>query len=632
MHCRQGKKMNNNKRESTPPHWNIASIYPGLESPEYKKALEDYESLMNESDSILEAAQTLSKNAASPNSQTSGFDFPLWLSRYLELENKLGALEESLNAFAYAIYSTETTNAQYINNLSRLEELGLRSKNQDGRFMRILSVYAEKLEEFYTRFAQFAEYKYVLSHTLMLSYHLMSENEENLANDLGRTGAGAWTRLHEQIISNLQDSESGKMFNEIRNEAYHADRNVRKAAWQSEIKLLRAMEIPLASCLNNLKGSTCTLNRRRGWDDAILRSLHSSRMSAKTLSALIAAIEDSLPAWRGYLKTKARLIAGTSAEKNAAANNAADEGLAFYDLFAPLSANAAAGTGYVDKIWTFSEARTYIIERFFSFSKDMGNFAKHAFDAGWIDAELRKGKVGGAYCMDFPRQKESRVLSNFTGVFSDVSTLAHELGHAYHYSKIKDSDYALQHYPMTLAETASIFAELIVMEDAIAHSEGFEKVRLIEVHLQDVCQVLVDILSRYYFEKSVFAAREEGELSALDFCRLMTDAQERTYGDGLSSERHEYMWAIKSHYYSPGLDFYNFPYAFGQLFGAALYNRCLSEGDSFAQSYAALLKQTGSASCESVCRKAGFDIEAKEFWELGINRFKSKIKILQASV
>jgi pepF/M3 family oligoendopeptidase len=415
------------------------------------------------------------------------------------------------------------------------------------------------------------------------------------------------------------------MFNEIRNEAYHADRNVRKAAWQTETALLKSVEIPIAACLNNLKGATCALNRRRSWDEAILRSLHSSRMSQKTLAALIGAIEDSLPAWRSYLKTKARLIATNK-----------DDGkttrLAFYDMFAPLPepAGGAPQNSIAGKTWTFGEARDYIVERFSSFSADMGNFAAHAFDAHWIDAELRKGKVGGAYCIDFPAHKESRVLSNFTGTFSDVSTLAHELGHAYHYSSIKDSDYALQHYPMTLAETASIFAELIVMQDIISRSDGFEKIRLIEIHLQDVCQVLVDILSRYYFEQSVFAERARGELSAEDFCRLMKDAQERSYGEGLSSERHEYMWAIKSHYYSPGFDFYNFPYAFGQLFGAALYSRFISEGEAFADTYTAILRQTGSASCESVCRRAGFDIETKEFWELGINRFKSEIKQLQA--
>jgi pepF/M3 family oligoendopeptidase len=488
-------------------------------------------------------------------------------------------------------------------------------------FLRILANHVRELESFYSRFPEFADYAYVLSQTLISSYHLMSPEEEDLANELERTGSAAWDRLHEQIISNLQDPATGKMFNEIRNEAYNADRAVRKNAWQTEIALLKTMEIPIAACLNNIKGTTSSLNKRRSWDAAIDRSLFSSRINKKTLAALIGAIEDSLPDWRNYLQTKGRLITGKPG------------GAAFYDLFAPLTdsqeisgkAATETKTGSASKIWTFAETREYIIDRFSSFSPEMGNFAKLSFDTGRIDAELRKGKVGGAYCTDFPLAKESRVLSNFTGMFSDVTTLAHELGHAYHFHQIKDTRYALQHYPMTLAETASIFAELIVMEDVVSHAEGFEKYRLLEIQLQDVCQVLVDILSRYYFEKSVFESRADGELAAADFCRLMNDAQEKSYGNGLSDERHEYMWAIKSHYYSPGFDFYNFPYAFGQLFGAALFSRYTAEGKPFADTYNKLLRQTGSASCETVCRSAGFDIETKEFWALGISRFTGKI-------
>ena len=608
-------------KHNAAPRWNLASLYPAIDTAEYQRAIDAYTAFLNEADAVLEAAETLS--AKKENGEThSGFDFPLWLSRYLELENKLGAAEESLNAYAYLMYSTDTTNTAYLNNLSRMEELGLRSKAQDVLFTRILSRYAKELEAFYERFPHFAEYKYVLSQTLIFSYHLMSAAEENLANELERTGAAAWDRLHEQIISNLQDPATGKMFNAIRNEAYHADREVRKAAWQTEIALLKSMEIPIAAALNNIKGATAALNKRRSWDEALQKSLHASRMSAKTLDALIGAIEDSLPSWREYLRTKGKLT------------GSADNGAAFYDLFAPLTPHAgkpgAAGAqknappSIVSKTWTFDEARTYIVERFSSFSAEMGDFAARAFEAGWIDAEIRKGKVGGAYCSDFPQQKESRILANFSGSINDVTTLAHELGHAFHYAQIKDSDYALQHYPMTLAETASEFAELIVIEDIIARSQGFEKYSLIELHLQDVCQVLVDILSRYYFEQSVFEARKTSELSAEDFCRFMRYAQERSYGAGLSDERHEYMWAVKSHYYSPHLDFYNFPYAFGKLFAAALHSRYLAESD-FAAAYSALLKQTGSASCETVCRKAGFDIETKEFWASGIDRFKKEI-------
>jgi oligoendopeptidase F len=318
------------------------------------------------------------------------------------------------------------------------------------------------------------------------------------------------------------------------------------------------------------------------------------------------------------LKTKQRLLSGGSAET----------GLAFYDLFAPLTAVTGTNAAVDGTTWTFDAAQMYIIEKFTAFSADMGKFAEKVFASNWIDAETRKGKVGGAYCVDFPAHKQSRVLTNFGGSFSDVITLAHELGHAYHHHCIAGLDYSLQHYPMTLAETASIFSETIVMQDIISKSIGFDKTRLLEQHLQDSCQVLVDILCRFYFERAVFGEREKGELSATDFCRLMADAQEKTYGSGLSGERHEYMWAVKTHYYSPHLDFYNFPYAFGLLFGTALYNRYRSEGKDFPAVYVKLLSQTGSFSCEQICRNVGFDIETKEFWASGIREFERELEEL----
>ena len=258
----------------------------------------------------------------------------------------------------------------------------------------------------------------------------------------------------------------------------------------------------------------------------------------------------------------------------------------------------------------------------------MGNFAKHAFDNNWIDAEVRKGKVGGAYCISVPHHKQTRVLSNFTGTFSDITTLAHELGHAYHQYCVQEIDYALTGYPMTLAETASIFCETIIQQDVMTNTEGFDKASIIEMRLQDSCQVLVDILSRFYFEKAVFEKREDGELSAKDFCNIMLEAQERTYGNGLA-QKHEYMWALKGHYYRTGLHFYNFPYAFGMLFSAALYARFQKEGPDFSETYKAILRDTGRLSCEEVCKNAGFDITTREFWDSGIELYKKDLEFLK---
>src|SRR5574344_127769 len=598
------------------PGWNLDSIYTDLHCPSYKKALADFSSGMNRLDKLL---------------SSSCGDFPAWLAAYIDIENKTGAIEETIAAYAYIIYSTDTTNKEYLDNISAVEEMELRSQQQEISFRAVLKVHESELPSFYEKYPQYKDYAYIIQKTIDDTKHLMSSSEENLAADLQRTGGDAWGRLHEQIISNLKDRETGKTFNELRNDAYNADPAVRKSSWEKEKSLLEMNRIPIAAALNNLKGETVTLNKRRHWDEAIDRALASSRMSRTTLDALIEAIQDSLPVWRSYFQYKASLLRSVHATVDTDENRK-NPGLSFYDLFAPLPAvhgTASDPESPVNRIWTFEEAQNYVVSEYNSFSTDMGRFAKEAFDYGWIDAEIHTGKVGGAYCQDFPVQKESRILSNFTGAFSDIITLAHELGHAYHHKCICSRDYLLSSYPMTLAETASTFAETIVKHDAISHTSGVDKTKLIELDLQDAAQVLVDILCRYVFEQSVFSERAKGELTADDFCRLMTEAQNQTYGDGLNNNRHEYMWAVKSHYYSTGLDFYNFPYAFGQLFAAALYARYQKEGPAFAETYRNLLADTGMMSCEDLCKKAGFNITTKEFWKTGIDVYAAEFRELQ---
>ncbi len=607
------------------PLWNLDSIYPDIDSPAYKTDMEAFTGSMDNIDALLDIADSYTKK------DNENFDFAAWLVSYLEENDKYLALAGTLSAYAYIRYSTDTTKPEYMNNLSRLEKMEVRAHTQELRFSKILLAHQKYLDEFYRRYPAYKEHAYLLNETIEDTKHQMSSAEEKIAADMQITGGDAWGRLQEQLISNLQDSE-GHMFNELRNDAYSPDKSVRQKAYKTELALLEQNRIAFAASLNNLKGETITLNSRRHWDTAIERALSSSRMSRKTLDALIGTLEDSLPLWRDYFKAKATLLRKKGGTASTTAGNAGHEGLAFYDLFAPLSGldGNSGNNSLLSRTWTFAEAKEHILKEYASFSQDMADFAKHAFESGWIDAKIRPGKVGGAYDEDFPKGHQSRILSNFTGAFSDIITLAHELGHAYHFSCMKGKSPAFFGYPMTLAETASTFAETIVKQDMIKESSEADRIRAIELDLQDASQVLVDILCRFYFERSVFEEREKGELNADDFCRLMREAQEKSYGCGLNEERHEYMWAVKSHYYSTGLDFYNFPYAFGQLFAAGLYMRSKKEGPEFAKTYRELLSDTGSMSCEDLCKKAGFDITTKDFWKTGVDMYAKEVAEFKA--
>lgn len=626
------------------PDWDLGSIYPDINSEKYKSDL----AKLTEGIKTLKA---LNDQAENPD-QKNHLNIQNWIADFFKADDILGPLANTLTAYSYSIYSVDTTSKSLLDNLNQVESLTDQYEIQLNRFSHTVAKNRGILSEFYVNFPQYRKYEFSINEMLEDDIHTLSPELEGIIAKLQQTGGRAWDRLHEQLISNLKDPETGKLFNELRNDAYSPDARLRKESWQKEIALLKQNEIAFAASLNNLKGETLSLLEERSWNCAIDRALSSSRMKKETLDALIAAIEESLPQWRRYLKAKAEYLKNHNA--TASTNCGKEKGLAFYDLFAPLDGNtasdgntntagqtetgcntatpsatnnrAASEESLLSKNWTFDEARDYIIREFASFSPKMGEFAQNAFDRNWIDARVHPGKVGGAYCQDFYVQKESRVLSNFTGAFSDIITLAHELGHAFHFFCIKDKDYRNANYPMTLAETASTFAETIVKQDILKTASKEDRIKILELDLQDTCQVLVDILCRFYFERSVFEERQNGELTSEDFCRLMAHAQERSYGDGLSAERHEYMWAVKSHYYSVDLDFYNFPYAFGQLFAAGLYSRYKKEGKAFVDIYCNLLSDTGSMSCEDLCFKAGFDITKKDFWKSGIDFYINEIE------
>lgn len=591
---------NVNLQKNTIPHWNMQQIWKSFSDSEYKKSIEKLQQLIKQ----------ISYHVKNPIK-----DFNQFLKIYLSMDNELGSLSESLYAYSYSIYATDTTNTDSLNNMALLEELQVSIADYQLVFRQILKENQTKLSSFFHSFPEYKKYEFILEEEINYFNHQMERKEESIANDLQRFGGDAWSKLHEQIISNMVDKETGKTFNQLRNDAYSPDRNIRKESYYKEIALLEQNQIAISSALNNIKGATISLNKKRNWGDgfegAINRSLFSSRLSRKSLDALISAIEDSIPMWQEYLFEKAKALNLKDEKGNS-------EKCSFYDIFAPLITKSSDK----EKDWTYQEAKEFIINKFSEFSSHMGDFVKTAFEENWVDAEIRKGKVGGAFCIDFPLQKVSRVLTNFSGTTSDILTLAHELGHAYHHFCIKDLDYNLCSYPMTLAETASIFAETMVTNSMLKTANLSEKINLLEMHLSDSCQTLLDILSRFYFEKSVFEERENKELVAEDFCRLMNDAQNKTYGNSLTETKHPYLWAVKTHYYSPSLDFYNFPYAFGQLFALGLYSQYKESQKEFPSQYQELLKNTGSMTCEEVCKLAGFDITTKDFWLSGIKELK----------
>jgi pepF/M3 family oligoendopeptidase len=450
-------------------------------------------------------------------------------------------------------------------------------------------------------------FQFVLSEAKKASQFLLSAPEELLLAQMKNTGSSSWSKLQNQIVSTLTGFFEGQeqTITVLRSKAYDASRHVRKEAFEAELLAYKKKETESCACLNAIKGEVIMESKKRGYDSPLHKTLVSSRMDKETLDAMMLAIKEYLPYFRQYLTKKATLLGH-------------EAGLPFYDLFAPI--------GDVDMRYSYEEACAFITQQFSSFSETLGQFAQNAFDHHWIDVYPREGKVAGAFCANLHSIKESRIMTNFSGSFNDLSTLAHELGHGYHGYCLKDALSLNSEYPMPLAETASIFCETIVFNAALKTATPEEALVILENSLMGSTQVIVDIYSRYLFETTLFENRENASLSVDELKEAMTKAQIEAYGEGLNAETlHPYMWMCKPHYYSAGTSFYNFPYAFGLLFAKGLYALYQKDPGSFVNKYDELLLATGCNSIHDVLKIVGIDSHQPDFFRNSLELIKQEI-------
>ena len=453
------------------------------------------------------------------------------------------------------------------------------------------------------------DYEFYFAGKMDSAKYQMSGEAESVMAKLGMSGGSAWGKLQSYLTSTVPVSYRGTTTNlsSIRNLAYDPDPQVRKDAYEAEIASYEAIKEPVAHALNAIKLETISQCQLRGYESALDRTLLNSDMKRETLEAMLGAMDEYLPEFWQYLKAKAKALGH-------------ENGLPWYDLFAPMGQSSTS--------FTTDDAKEYLVKQFSTFDDELTEMVARAFDEAWIDFYPRDGKRGGAFCSSVRSIGESRILTNFDGMFTDVVTLAHELGHAFHNQCIRDHRPLNQGYSMPLAETASTFNECVVMNAAIKSAANKdEQIALIESQLQDATQIICDIYSRYRFETMVFANREEKFMNADALCQLMLTAQKQSYGDGLDHNcLHPFMWVCKSHYYGP--TFYNFPYAFGGLFARGLYAQYAKEGAAFVPKYKKLLYTTPIATAEDVAKVADIDLTDKDFWRGALQTIADQIDLL----
>lgn len=553
--------------------WDLDPFFSGPESPEFVSAQAKIAELAAGCESALDAETPHWKS-----DELRGF-----LERYEELQTQARLVFGYISLKVAADSKDQDSQRA----LSSLQPLMTRLSKLGRKFQASLANMNPEL------WANDEEYSFPLSRVYEASQHLMPADLEILAADLNETGGSAWERLYDDYSSNILVELNGEKLpmSRIRGLAYDSSADMRREAYNAELAAWSDNEIAIAACLNAIKGESNLLAERRGWGGQLEEALFRANMDRASLDAMLEAASDAFPTFRRYLRAKGKLLGH-------------ENGLPFYDLFAPI------GT---DRNWTWEESEQFVEDGFRSYSDKLGDFARMSFDERWHDVYPRPGKRDGAFCSGIT-PGVSRMLHNFKESFGGASTLAHELGHAYHNLCLKDRSPLQKSTPMTLAETASIFCETIIKRRALQNAEGQEKLAILDAALQGATQVTVDISSRYRFESAVIEKRRERALSPEEMCEIMRDAQLSTYGDGLDADRlHPYMWAAKPHYYSDHA-FYNFPYMFGLLFALGLYRIYQESPSGFQERYDSLLSRTGMAMANDLTREFGIDIAQKDFW------------------
>jgi len=588
------------------PSWDNSAEYPGLDSAEILGDLKRAEVLTAK---CAVFAQEIRPFLESPAELTKDQKSKAVLAAQQAYKNFAEAQVLSGNVHTYVSceLSCDGSNAEAKEldaKVTAVENKMTQAFNPVSLFLQLTSedVVKEYLDSDDTRASKFS-----VEQSRLLKDQALGLAEEDLPIALGEHGKDAWGKLYSNISSSLSadiNMPDGSIKNvglaEAASMMMGEDRVLREAAFRASKKAWATQEEACAEVINSLSGWRLEEYKRRSKVKKVHfldAPLHSSRISKETLDAMMKATKDARHLGQRVLKLKAK-IQGL-------------EKLSPWDLNSPPPKMAESS-------WqkpTYDEAIDLIAKAFDSVDGEMGDFARFMAEQKWIDGSVGPKKRPGAYCTKFPKSRSPRVYMTYTGGMREVKTLAHELGHAFHNWVMKDMPLEETYYPMTLAETASIFAETVVNHSLLAKATSVgDRFSFLWNTVSEVTGLLTNVAARFEFENELYSQRENESFTPEKLKKLMDKSWTEYYGDTLT-ENDEMFWASKLHFHISGLSFYNYPYIFGYLFSLGVYAQKDVLGDKFYDAYIALLRDTGRLTAEEVAMKhLNADLTKPDFW------------------
>lgn len=590
-----------------PLNWDLLSLSPEPSSAPFRKHLDDFKSRLA---AFAKSTNSLPPVDAQPASISQWVNL---ISDYEKLDAAVTDLKALVECYAagdaenklYQTLQAElATLTPYREQIATNIEFAFKEATDDGfRGMIAASPDLQKNEYFLVTRRRNAALR-------------LPKSQELLAADLAVDGLHAWGRLFDRMSGSLkiQVQEKGKLVSRSPGQVMFdsPQRTIRENNFYAADAAWSTIEDSCADAINHIAGTRLTVYRHAGLQDHLEVPLRFNRMTRETLDSMWSTITAGKAVLKDYLATKAKLLGV--------------DRLAWFDMTAPLPQFPGAGSG--DEI-SYDDACLQIIDAFQAFSPDFGEFAQMALSGKWVEAENRAGKHQGGFCTGFPVAKQSRIFMTYTNSADSMSTLAHELGHAYHSWVLRDQPVFLQDYPMNLAETASTFAEAVLGEQRFRRAKSdYERLQMLDAMLGDAVAFLMNIHARFIFEDNFYKQRANGELSAEQLCALMEAAQKEAYLNSLADDGwNPRFWVSKLHFYITGLPFYNFPYTFGYLLSLGVYAVGQDAGGTFADTYRKLLIATGCKDAEDAVRSTlGFDLRKPDFWNKSLTIIADRVR------